>query len=342
MSRASRSRGTPAFSIPTKGKPNFTGSFAEAEPVVYSGTMYMPDSKGNVFAFDAVTGERLWYYKPKYPKNFAAGLPTSRGVVIGDGKVFMAQTDASVVGLDQSTGRVAWKTVIGNYKLGYFFTSPPTYVNGMLIVGTSGGDFGARCKVVAIDGKTGKIKWTYYVIPTGKQFGAQHVAEAPGLPRRRRRLGTARRRPGPRPRLRRRRVTRSRTTATSRGKGKELFTESVVALNMNTGKYRWHYQDGPPRHLGLRHGGQPARRLRSRRSRGRPRKAIASMGKTGWIYMLDRTNGKPILGINEKKVPQSRGAAHVPDPADPGRPALRGAVRPGRPGRSGRLRTASR
>ena len=142
--------------IPTKGKPNFTGSFAEAEPVVYGGTMYMPDTKGNVYAFDAVTGERLWYYKPKYPKNFSAGLPTSRGVVIGDGKVFMAQTDASVVGLDQSTGRVAWKTVLGDYKQGYFFTSPPTYINGMLIVGTSGGDFGARCKVVALDGKTGR------------------------------------------------------------------------------------------------------------------------------------------------------------------------------------------
>ena len=54
--------------IPTKGKPNFTGAFAEAEPVVYDGTMYMPDTKGNVFAFDAVTGERLWYYKPTYPK----------------------------------------------------------------------------------------------------------------------------------------------------------------------------------------------------------------------------------------------------------------------------------
>ena len=71
------------------------GSFAEAEPVVYDGTMYMPDTKGNVFAFDAVTGERLWYYKPTYPKGFASALPISRGVVIGDGKVFMAQTDGS-------------------------------------------------------------------------------------------------------------------------------------------------------------------------------------------------------------------------------------------------------
>ena len=92
--------------------------------------MYMPDSKGNVFAFDAVTGERLWYYKPKYPKGFSAGLPTSRGVVIGDGKVFMAQTDGTIVGLDQGTGRVAWKTKAGDYKQGYFFTSPPTYSTG--------------------------------------------------------------------------------------------------------------------------------------------------------------------------------------------------------------------
>ena len=145
--RSSRSPGTRASPIPTKGKPNFTGAFAEAEPVVYGGTMYMPDTKGNVFAFDAVTGERLWYYKPKYPKGFASGLPTSRGVVIGDGKVFMAQTDGNIVGLDQSTGRVAWKTNVGDYKQGYFFTSPPTYINGMLIIGQSGGDFGARCKV---------------------------------------------------------------------------------------------------------------------------------------------------------------------------------------------------
>ena len=289
--------------IPTKGKPNFTGSFAEAEPVVYGGTMYMPDTKGNVFAFDAVTGERLWYYKPKYPKNFAAGLPTSRGVVIGDGKVFMAQTDASVVGLDQSTGRVAWKTVLGDYKQGYFFTSPPTYINGMLIVGTSGGDFGARCKVVALDGKTGKIKWTFFVIPTGKQLGANTwpknraylgggavwaplaVDPALGLVY----VGVG----NPIP-----------YNGNVRGKGQELFTESVVALNMNTGKYRWHYQTV---HHDIWDYDTAANPLVAfdLTIAGKPRNAIASMGKTGWIYMLDRRTGKPILGIRETKVPQS-------------------------------------
>ena len=289
--------------IPTKGKPNFAGSFAEAEPVVYNGTMYMPDMKGNVYAFDAVTGERLWYYKPKYPKGFSAGLPTSRGVVIGDGKVYMAQTDGAIVGLDQATGRVAWKRQVGNYKLGYFFTSPPTYVNGMLIIGESGGDFGAACKVVGLDAKTGRIKWTFDVIPTGKQFGANtwpkkrayvgggavwaplSVDPALGLVY----VGVG----NPVP-----------YNGNVRGPGKELFTESIVALNMNTGKYRWHYQQIHHDIWDYDTAANPLV-LFDLRIKGKDRKAIASMAKHGWIFLLDRRNGKPILGIPERKVPQS-------------------------------------
>jgi len=289
--------------VPSKGKPNFTGSFAEAEPVVFKGTVYMPDSKGNVFAFDAVTGERLWYYKPKYPKGFAAGLPTSRGVVIGDGRVYMAQTDASIVGLDQSTGRVLWKTTVGNFKQGYFFTSPPTYVNGKLVVGTSGGDFGARAKVVELDAKTGKIGWSFSVIPTGSQTGANTWpakraytgggavwAQLPVDPD----LNTVYVGVGnPIP-----------YNGNVRGKGQELFTESVVALDLTTGKYKWHYQTVHHDIWDYDTAANPLV-LFDLQINGQPRKAVASIGKTGWVYILDRETGKPILGINEKKVPQS-------------------------------------
>src|SRR5262249_34922135 len=113
---------------------NSSGVSHQAEPVEYAGTVFMPDSKGHVFAYDATTGERLWYYTPKYPKGFAPGLPTSRGIAIGNGKVYMAQTDGSVVGLDQATGRLTWKTQVGDWKGGYFFTAPPTYVNGTLYI----------------------------------------------------------------------------------------------------------------------------------------------------------------------------------------------------------------
>jgi alcohol dehydrogenase (cytochrome c) len=289
--------------IPSKGKPKFTGSFAEAAPVIYQGTMYMPDSKGNVFAFDAVTGERQWYYKPKYPKGFAAGLPTSRGVVIGDGKVYMAQTDAAIVGLDQSTGRVVWKTVVGDYKQGYFFTSPPTYIDGRLIIGTSGGDFGARAKVVSLDAKTGKIQWTFYVIPTGTQIGAN------SWPKKRAYLGGGAvwaqlpvdpalntvyvgvGNPVP-------------YNGNVRGPGKELFTESIVALDMKTGKYKWHFQEVHHDIWDYDTAANPLI-LFDLEVNGKQRKVIAHAAKQGWVYILDRTNGKPLIGSREQAFPQS-------------------------------------
>jgi PQQ-dependent dehydrogenase (methanol/ethanol family) len=288
--------------VPTKGKPNFTGVSAEAEPVVYQGTMYMPDMKGNVYAFDAVTGERLWYYKPKYPKGFAAGLPTSRGVVIGDGNVYMAQTDAAIVALDQATGRVKWKNTVANYKEGYFFTSPPTYINGRLIIGTSGGDFGARAKVLSLNAKTGKLQWSFEVIPTGNQLGANTWPEkraytgggavwaplavdpALGLVY----VGVG----NPVP-----------YNGNVRGPGQELFTEAVVALHMNTGKYAWHYQTVHHDIWDYDTAANPLV-LFDLRIKGRMRHALASVGKTGWVYILDRRTGKPVLPIPERKVPQ--------------------------------------
>jgi PQQ-dependent dehydrogenase (methanol/ethanol family) len=289
--------------VPTKGKPKFTGSSAEAEPVVYKGTMYMPDPKGNVFAYDAVTGERLWYYKPKYPKGFSAALPTSRGVVIGDGKVFMAQTDGAIVGLDQGTGRLAWKTTVGSYKQGYFFTSPPTYVNGNLYIGTSGGDFGARAKILSLDGKTGKVNWSFSVIPTGSDIGSDSwpakraylgggavwapLAVDPDLGLVYVGVGN----PVP-------------YNGNVRGPGQELFTESMLALHMDTGKYAWHFQQVHHDIWDYDAAANPLV-LFDLNMKGQDRKAIAGIGKTGWVYILDRKTGKPILGINEKKFPQS-------------------------------------
>jgi quinohemoprotein ethanol dehydrogenase len=286
--------------VPGK-KTTFAGVSDEAEPVVYNGTMYMPDSKGHVFAYDATTGERLWYYTPKYPKGFTSGLPTSRGIAIGDGKVYMAQTDGTIVGLDQSTGRVTWKTTVGNFKQGYFFTQPPTYLNGELFIGTSGGDFGADSKIVAMNAGTGKIKWTFDVIPRGKAFGGNTWAKsdydgggavwAPlaidpsaGL------VYAGVGNPVP-------------YNGNARGHGKDLFTESVVALHLDTGKMAWYYQEVHHDIWDYDTAANPLV-LFNLNIKGQDRQAVASMGKTGWVYLLDRITGKPILGIPEKKVPQ--------------------------------------
>jgi len=288
--------------IPTKGKAGFTGALTEAEPVIYQGTVYMPDTKGNVYAFDAVTGERQWYYKPKYPKGFAAGLPTSRGVVIGDGKVYMAQTDGSIVGLDQNTGRVAWRTVVGSFKKGFFFTSPPTYINDRLVVGTSGGDFGALAKVVSLNAKTGKIQWSWNVIPTGAQRGSntwpKHRAYTGG--------GAVWAQLPVDPSLNMVYVGVGNPVPYNgnvRGTGKEYFTESIVALDMTTGKFKWSFQEVHHDIWDYDTAANPIV-VFDVNYKGQLRHALAQAGKTGWVYILDRTNGKPLIGINEKKVPQ--------------------------------------
>jgi alcohol dehydrogenase (cytochrome c) len=287
--------------IPTKGKPSFTGSLAEAEPVEYGGTMYLPDAKGNVYAMDATTGERLWYYKYKTPKGFSSLLQTSRGVAIGDGKVFMAQTDAHVVGLDQSTGRPKWETTVGNWKTGVTFTSAPTYVDNLVIVGESGGDSGGDCQLVALNATTGKVVWRFSVIPRGNQFGAKTWApgDYPGggamwsPPAVDTSLGlvyVAVGNPVP-------------YNGADRGVGMDLFSEATIAVHMKTGKLAWYYQethhdnwDYDPAANGVE--------LFNLKIKGQMRQAIAQAGKTGWVYILDRRNGKPIIGIPEKKVPQ--------------------------------------
>jgi PQQ-dependent dehydrogenase (methanol/ethanol family) len=280
----------------------FTGSAAESEPVEYGGTVYMPDGKGSVYAFDAVTGERVWYHKPQYPKGFAPTLPANRGIAIGDGKVYIAQADGAVVGLDQSTGRVVWKTLVGSFKLGYSFTHPPTYADGMLYIGTAGGDSGAPSKVAALDAKTGKVKWTFNVIPRGKEFGAKTWAKgdyygggaiwAPltvdpslGLVY----VGVG----NPIP-----------YNGEARGYGDELFTESVVALHTSSGKLAWYYQTIHHDVWDYDTAANPLV-LFDLEINGKTRHVVASMAKTGWIYELDRATGKPVIGIHEKKVPQS-------------------------------------
>jgi alcohol dehydrogenase (cytochrome c) len=285
--------------IPTKGKPNFTGVLAEAEPVEYGGTMYMPDAKGNVFAFNATTGERLWYHKFAPPPHFTALLTTSRGVAIGGGNVYDAATDASITALDQSTGREKWKTYIGNWKTGATMTAAPTYYNNMVISGIAGGDAGARCQVVALNATTGKILWRFDVIPTGKEAGSETwpakrvwtgggaIWNTPAVDPSLGLVYVGVGNPVP-------------YNGNVRGKGAELYTESMLALHVNTGKLAWAYQE--THHdiwdYDVAANGVELFNLGSN-------KLIANAGKTGWVYILNRATGKPFLGIPETPVPQS-------------------------------------
>jgi quinohemoprotein ethanol dehydrogenase len=279
-----------------KAKVGALGVFAEQQPVTYQGTLYMPDTSGNTWAFDGSTGERIWTTRAKFPKGLTPLLP-SRGVAQGDGKVYIGLGDATMTAMNQSTGRVVWKTKVANWKAGYYFTNAPTYYRGMVISGISGGDSGARAFVTALNARTGKELWRFYVIPDKNGLGAWT------WPKKRAFLGGGAmwNTPTVDPQMGLVYVAVGNPIPYSgiiRGPGKELFTDSIIALNVRNGKLRWYYQT--THHDIWDYDATNPTVLFDLNGK----KAIAQAGKTGWVYILNRSNGKPLLGIDEKKVEQ--------------------------------------
>src|SRR5258708_598200 len=135
------------------------GLLSEQTPVVYDNTIYMPDANNNVWAFNATTGERLWVHVPKAAKGFNRalaginGIP-SRGVAIGDGKVYIGDGDATITALDSATGRVVWKKAFGDWKRAYFFSAAPLYYNGTILIGETADDGGAACRMLPLHAQT--------------------------------------------------------------------------------------------------------------------------------------------------------------------------------------------
>jgi quinohemoprotein ethanol dehydrogenase len=284
------------------------GLLSEQTPVVYNNTIYMPDANNNVWAFNATTGERLWDYVPKTVNGFNRavaginGIP-SRGVAIGDGKVFIGDGDATMTALDSATGRVVWKKTFGDWKLAYFFSAAPLYYNHMILIGQSGGDGGSRDAMLAINADTGKLIWRFDTIPLkpnqpgyntwplhksypggGAMWNTPVVDPALGIVY----VGAG----NPIP-----------YSGLKRLAGSELYTDSILALNVNTGKLVWHYQT--THHDIWDYDTTNPLILYDMKYKGVMRHALVQAGKTGFLYILDRTNGKPIIGITEKAVPQS-------------------------------------
>ena len=274
---------------------------AEAQPIVYGGTMYVPTGADDVFAVDVGTGKVLWEYNAHLEQTISTVCCgwLSRGVAIGDGKVYLGQLDGKLVALDQKTGKVKWTTAVGRWQDGFTLTHAPLYYDGMVIVGGSGGEFSLRGRVAAFDATTGKLKWRFWTIPgpgeTGHdtwpkdndawKTGGAPVWQTPAVDPE---LGLIYFSTG----------NASPDLNGSKRGGDNLFTASIVAVDAKTGKYRWHYQqvhhdiwdyDGPSPVVLFDVDGK---------------KGLAQASKTGWLYLLDRETGKPLLPIPEKPVPQ--------------------------------------
>ncbi len=144
----------------------------EAPPIVNNGVMFVATPGNQVLAIDAKSGNLLWRYKRPIPDDMLLLHPTSRGVALYGDKVYFAANDAVLVALDAKTGKEAWKTKVEDYTHGYYMTLSPLIADGKVMVGTSGGELGVRGFVAAFDAETGKPLWKTYTIPAPGQPGS--------------------------------------------------------------------------------------------------------------------------------------------------------------------------
>ena len=137
----------------------------ESPPVVNDGVMFITTPEDRVIAVDARTGEQLWLYTRQFPEGMAHPHRTNRGVALYGDKVYYTAHDAFVVALDAVTGELVWETAVADYRNGYYMTIAPLIANGKVLVGPSGGERGIRGFVAAYDAETGEEVWRTHTIP---------------------------------------------------------------------------------------------------------------------------------------------------------------------------------
>ena len=276
----------------------------EASPLVKDGIMYVVTGNDDVFALNAKTGEIIWEYWSGIDQSISTVCCgwVNRGLAMGEGQIYLGQLDANVVALDMKTGKVAWKTPIEKWQNGYGVTSAPLYYDGVIYSGITGGEFGVRGRLTALNAKTGEIMWRWFTLPGPGEKGSE--TWPPGTDHSMR--GGAAIWNTPASILNSACLLRGRQLRAgydgSMREGDNLFCTSIVALKVKTGEYAWHFQQ--VHHDLWDYDAASPVVLFDTVINGEPRKGIAEAGRTGWVYILDRTNGKPLIGIDEKPVPQ--------------------------------------
>src|SRR5690349_4631516 len=151
----------------------------ETAPIVSNGVMFITTSFNHVYAVDAVTGKEFWHYKHKMGPvtTFCCG-PNNRGVAVMGDRLYMGTLDAKLLAFDAKTGKVLWSTQIADPEQGYSETMAPVAVNGKVLIGTNGGEYGIRGFVKAFDANDGKLLWTFYTIPDKGHEGTWATKDA--------------------------------------------------------------------------------------------------------------------------------------------------------------------
>jgi alcohol dehydrogenase (cytochrome c) len=308
----------PAFVVQTEVMESM-----ETAPIVVDGIMYLTTSFNHVYAVDAATGKPFWHYKHKMGPitTFCCG-PNNRGVAIHGPHLFMGTLDAKLVSLDAKTGKVLWETQIEDPEKGYSETMSPTVVEDKVLIGTNGGEYGVRGFLKAYDAASGKLLWTFYSIPekghegvwaktdaTGRDMHRDIEAEKaafaqdasfyqtlgggvwmnPAVDLKSRTLYFVAGNPSP-------------DLYGAKRPGDNLYTNSLVAIDLDKGTYKCHSQYiahdvwdldavSPPILVDVKDKG------------GKTIPGLIHGGKTGHVYVHDRSNCN-LIRFSEAMIPQ--------------------------------------
>jgi PQQ-dependent dehydrogenase (methanol/ethanol family) len=296
----------------------------ETAPIVVDGIMYLTTSYNHIYAVDAVTGKEFWHYKHKQgPVTTYCCGPNNRGVAIMGDRLYMGTLDAKLIAFEAKTGKVLWSQQIADPEQGYSETMAPVAVNGKILIGTNGGEYGIRGFVKAYDANDGKLLWTFYTIPEKGHEGVWAVNDATN-------------------RNMLRDIAAEKAQLQSGGgdfyktlgggvwmapavdketntvffvvgnpspdlygkerPGDNLYTDSMVAIDLDTGNYKWHYQYVAHDVWDL-DAVSPVILTEAKDKAGKMRKVAVHGGKTGHVYVHDRATGE-LIRFSEAMIPQ--------------------------------------
>jgi len=313
----------------------------ESTPLAIDGRIYVTTAWSKVYAFDAKSGKELWRYDPQVPGEWAVNAccdVVNRGVAAWNGKLYLGTVDARLIALDAATGKVLWDVLTIEKGRPYSITGAPRVAKGKVLIGQGGSEFSQRGYVSAYDAETGKLDWRWYVVPgdPAKGFENPQMAAAArtwtgqwwktgggGAPwdsiiydpaTNYVLVGTGSGAPWP-------------AAIRSPGGGDNLYLSSIVALDLDTGQYVWHYQATPGESWDYDNTSQLF--TADLMLGGQPRHVVMQAPKNGFFYVLDAKSGQLLSA--KAYVPGVNWAKGV-DPKT-GRPMLNPAANYGRTGK---------
>ena len=296
----------------------------ETSPLVINGVMFLTTSFNHVYAIDATTGKEFWHYKHKMGPvaTYCCG-PNNRGVAVNEGVLYMGTLDSRLVALDAKTGKVLWNVEIADPEKGYSETMAPVVVDGKVLIGTNGGEYGIRGFVKAFDAKSGKVLWTFYTIPEKGHEGVWAKNDATG-------------------RDMKRDIAKEKADLQAKGgdfykvlgggvwmtpavdrktktvyfvvgnpspdlygairPGDNLYTDSIVAIDLETGAYKAHFQYVAHDVWDL-DAVSPVILTEAKDKSGKMVPVAIHGGKTGHVYVHNR-NDLSLIRFSEAMIPQ--------------------------------------